>query len=270
MPPVKLKATLKSLDSLPEDLHDLYTEVDGEFVLNVEDGDFKKRLSEFRNNNIDMAKKLEAAQEQITQLAAAVKQFEGLDPKLARDALDKMRANEDKKLLDEGKIEELIAQRTERMRQDHLTQVDALSKKLEAASGEAKTFKSRLYDHMIDSSLQTAVTGVAAVRPGAMRDILARGRSLWRLEDNGDLVPRNEKGDILYGKDGTRPMTMDEWSQGLLQEAPYLFEGSAGGGSRGNAGDGDRTGLRMVKVGDQDSLNQNLEAIAAGKVQVVD
>ena len=60
---------------------------------------------------------------------------------------------------------------------------------------------------------------------------------------------------------------MKEWAETLVLDAPYLFEGSAGGGSGGGRGDGGT--VKRVAQNDQEAINSNLEGIAAGKVEVV-
>ena len=39
---------------------------------------------------------------------------------------------------------------------------------------------------------------------------------------------------VSCGRDGVTPLTLDEWAEGLVTEAPHLFESSAGGGAVGH------------------------------------
>jgi len=43
---------------------------------------------------------------------------------------------------------------------------------------------------------------------------------------------------VLYGKDGSTPMPMNEWVLGLKKTAPHLFAGAAGSGAGGGRGHG--------------------------------
>ncbi len=38
---------------------------------------------------------------------------------------------------------------------------------------------------------------------------------------------------VRYGKDGLTPMTLEEWVDAQVSEAPHLFESNAGGGGGG-------------------------------------
>jgi hypothetical protein len=61
-------------------------------------------------------------------------------------------------------------------------------------------------------------------------------------------VPRAFETDgqtVRVGKDGMTPMTLDEWVDGQVAEAPHLFESNAGGGAAGSGSGG--AGNRSVK-----------------------
>lgn len=266
-----LKVVVKSLDEVPEALQSFYTQVGEEFVLDADDKDFKDKINEFRNNNIDLKKKLNIAQETENELASLreqMKSFEGVDPEKAKEAMEKMQKIKEKQLIDAGQIEELVHQRTERMRSDYDGQVKAIQQSLEEKSTSEVALKGRLTEVVIDNSLQRAVSAVATVRKGAMQDVLARGKSVWALDDDGKPTPYGADGNVMYGKDGKAPISMEEWSQTLAQSAPYLFEGNAGGGADGGGGGGGSDS--NVDIRDQDALNSNLEGIAAGTVNVSD
>ena len=266
-----LKAVVASLDEVNEQFHNLYVQVGDEYVLDLDDADYKSKLSEFRNNNIDLRKKVEGATKLEAELKAAREQLEKYasigDPEAAAAAPEKVQNIEDQKLIEAGKLDELLAQRTERMRQDLEAQTNAALDAKRKAEEQANVAMNRLSEVVIDSSLQNAVTSVAAVRKGAMRDILSRGKDVWKLDDKGVPVPRKPDGTIMYGKDGEHPVSMEEWAQGLRNEAPYLFEGHTGGGADGNLEGGD--GSRVVLADDQRGISDNIESIAAGETVVV-
>jgi hypothetical protein len=43
---------------------------------------------------------------------------------------------------------------------------------------------------------------------------------------------------VRYGRDGVTPMTLDEWVDAQVSDAPHLFESNAGGGAAGNGSSG--------------------------------
>ena len=52
-------------------------------------------------------------------------------------------------------------------------------------------------------------------------------------------VPQAFDGDVpRYGRDGTSPLTLAEWVDALVSDAPHLFEANAGGGAVGSGSRG--------------------------------
>jgi len=43
---------------------------------------------------------------------------------------------------------------------------------------------------------------------------------------------------VRVGKDGITPMTLDEWVEQQVADAPHLFESNAGGGAASNGSGG--------------------------------
>jgi len=266
-----LKVVVKDLKEIPEHLQELYAQVGDEYILDTDDGDYKARIQEFRNTNIDLNKQLTEQTGKVKeadQLQEMLKQYEGLDPQKARDALEKLQAINEQKLIDAGKLDEVLDQRTQRLRSDYEGQIKALNESLNSTKNESKIFKERLAEVVIDNSLQAAVSRTAAVRQGAMQDILSRGRQVWSINDDGTPVPTGSDGKVMYGKDGKSTLSMEEWAQSMRDEAPYLFEPSKGGGAGGGMGGSSDIGGKVINVGDQDALNASIEDIASGKVSV--
>lgn len=268
-----LKVVVKSLDEVPEALRDQYTLVGDEYVLDTDDADYKTRIAEFRNNNIDLTRRLSETGEKgkkVDELQAMLAGYEGLDPEKARAALETMQKIDEQKLIDAGKMDEVLAQRTTRMVSDFEGQISALNKSLEEERKSGGVYKEKLSTVVIDNSLQSAVGAVATVRKGAMQDILSRGRNVWSLNEDGTPVPTGSDGKVMYGKDGKSTLSMEEWAQSLVDEANYLFEGSKGGRAGGGMGKSTSQSAEVVSVQDQSRLNDNIEDIASGKVSVGD
>jgi hypothetical protein len=266
-----LKLVLKKLTEVDEALRSLYKQVGDEFVLETDDNEYKQRIGEFRNTNIDLNKQISDLNDQMKgfgDMQKTLKGFEGLDAAEARKAMDTMQQLADKKLIEAGKLDEVLEQRTGRMKSDYEGQIKALTASLDDQKKEGQVFKSKLTEVVIDNSLQAAVSRTASVRPGAMQDIISRGRGVWSINDDGTPVPTGGDGKVMYGKDGKTTLSMEEWAQSLVSDASYLFEPSSGGGSGGGMGGNQGAGGKVVSMGDQDSLNANIADIAAGKVTV--
>lgn len=256
-----LPATTKSLDNLPEAVHGMYDKVGEDYVLQVDDSEYKKRIAEFRQNNIELLRKQD-------EMAAKLKSLEGIDPKVFAEMKKKLEEGEDQGLIDEGKIDELVEKRVERMRAEFESKVNALTSAKEEASKNAQQYKGKLENVLIDSQIGNAVSAAGAVRKGAMADVLGRARNTWKLDDNGNPVALNADGTTMYGSSGDKPLTMEEWSNDLVLNAPFLFEASSGGGSNNDERQ-TSTPNGAIRSGDRKAFGANLEGIAGGKVAVV-
>jgi hypothetical protein len=223
-----LKLILDKLDGLSDEIKAQYKAgADGKFHLDTdEDPALKAKISEFRDNNIALKKEIDEFKEK----------YKNVDPTKHAEMAAKLQQLEDKKMIELGKLDELVAQKTERMRAEYENQIKAMKEALEGKDTELKKTGNRLSEVLIDSEITKAVTGIG-VRKDAMVDILARGRLTWSLDEAGKPVPK--LGDkILYGKDGKAAMTFEEWAKVLSETAPHLFEASGGGGAKGNQGGG--------------------------------
>ena len=104
-------------------------------------------------------------------------------------------------------------------------------------TAERTALTARLSAIQIDQALVAEATK-RGLRPSAIPDITARARSVFRLVTG---VPQALEADgqtTRVGKDGLTPLTMAEWVDTQVSEAPHLFESNAGGGAAGNGSGG--------------------------------
>ena len=256
-----LKALYTSEQDIPEQFKELYSETSEGFVLTgIEDKDYKAKVDEFRQSNINLKK----AQEEMN---AKLEQFKGVDPEEYKKLKAQIEEGEEKKLIDDGKIEELLNQRTDRMRQEYADKIAKLESMANEAVERENGYKLKLNRITVDDAIQRAVQEVGKVRQGAMTDILHRAANTWTVEEDGKLVGKNPNGDILYGKDGKDPMSPREWATSLMTDASYLFESNSGGSARGSGITTTATG-RVIDGSDKETMSRNIEAIARGEVAV--
>lgn len=223
---MKLKMTVDNIEGLDDNVQKLYSKGDdGKFYLDLDgyDATAQAKVKEFRQTNIDLMKERD-------ELA---KKFSGIDLDKYNEMVEKERQMKDKELLDKGQIEDYVAQRTERMRQDYDSKIESLQTikdKLEKELGESQNQLSRV---LIDSEIQKSVSSIGALKKNAMMHILNVGRQQWKLESN-EPVARTPDGKMIYGKDGSNPITFDEWAETLVKDFPYLFENPEGSQSKGS------------------------------------
>jgi len=248
-------------DALKEHYKEAGNDVDG-YILDQDDSSFKDKLGEFRNNNIKLAQERE-------QLQKEMEKFKGIDPEKYSEYQEKLRAIEEKQLLEAGDVEKLVESRTERMRSDYEGRIKKIEENLAKATADKTTVEGKLATVVIDSEVQQGVSAIGTVRQNAMKDVLARARSVFQLRE-GEVTPIGPDGTVLYGSDGKNPLSITEWCSSLAEEAPFLFEGSQGGGAGGDGSQGHRGGGQQGTVlsNDSQAISSNLEKIAKGEIKV--
>jgi len=249
-----LKAILKSLEGLSDEVKKLYVEKDGAFHLDVEGVVDKTRHDSLREENIAQRKQLEDL----------AKKFEGIDPDKVKDILKQEAALKEKKLLDSGKVEELFQERTKAMQADN----EAKQKTLTEQLAKAQAQMDRL---VVDNSLH-AESAKAHVKTKAVTDVVNRGKSLFSAVD-GKAVAMTSDGKVIYGKDGSTPLSIQEWMGNLQAEASHLFEGSNGSGANGS-GNG-TNGLKSVTRSEFEKLDPMARGalakeVSSGKAKITD
>jgi hypothetical protein len=225
-----LKFRFKSKDEIPAEQQALYVERDGAWTLDVEGAVDKSKLDEFRANNIGLS----------NQLAEQKKRFEGIEPDEVRKLLEEKQRLE---LLAQGHKPEEVEKIVENRLKTAKTEWD---KQFAGVSAERDTLNSRLTAIQIDQGVTTVATK-RGLRPTAIPDITARARIVFRLVDGAPRAYESDGKTVRVGKDGMTPLTLDEWVDQQVADAPHLFESNAGGGAAGNGSGGAGGGNRSVK-----------------------
>jgi hypothetical protein len=223
-----LKFKFKSKDEIPADQQPLYVERDGAWMLDVDGAVDKAKLDDFRANNIALS----------NQLAEQKKRFEGIDPEAVRELVEEKQRLE---LLAQGhkpeEVEKIIENRLKTAKAEW-------DKQFAAVASERDSLNTRLTAIQIDQGVTTVATK-RGLRPTAIPDITARARTVFRLVDGAPRAYEADGQTVRVGKDGITPMTLDEWVDQQVADAPHLFESNAGGGAAGNGSGG--AGNRSVK-----------------------
>ena len=172
-----------------------------------------------------------------SRLTNQLKRFEGIDPDAVRQLAEDKRKLEEAQQLKAGEVDKVIEARLKAARADWDKQHGVVVAERDALTG-------RLTAIQIDQAVVNEATK-RGLRPTAIPDITARARMTFKLV-NG--VPQAFDGDgqtARTGKDGVSPMTLAEWVDALVSDAPHLFEANAGGGAAGSGSGG--AGNRSVK-----------------------
>lgn len=210
-----LKFKYATKEQIPADQSAFYVERDGAWVLDADGVVEKSKLEEFRNSNVTLLKERDDLKQR----------FEGIDPEEVRKLAEDKRKLKEGQQVKAGEVDKVVAARVkaelERVHAPVVAERDALNGRLTAIQ--------------IDQAVVTEATK-RGLRGTAIPDIAARARMNFKLV-NG--VPQAFEADgqtARVGKDGYTPMTLAEWVDGLVSDAPHLFEANAGGGAAGSGG----------------------------------
>jgi hypothetical protein len=224
-----LKHKLNSKDEVGAGLQEHYVERDGAFFLEVEGMVEKARHDEMRKNAIDVRNELNEWKER----------FEGIDPDEVRKLAEEKRKLEEAQHIKAGEAEKVIEARVRAVKSD-------LDKKLAGLTSERDGLTARLTAIQIDQAVVTEATK-RGLRASAIPDITARARNTFRLEGGAPRAFESDGQTVRLGKDGMTPLSLAEWIDQQVSEAPHLFENNAGGGAAGNGSGGAGGGNRFVK-----------------------
>ncbi|EEB61241.1 MULTISPECIES: hypothetical protein [Pseudomonas syringae group] len=166
-----------------------------------------------------------------TELEGFKTQFEGLDIDAVKGLLNKVGQDEETRLLAEGKLDEVITKRTERLRTDYDKQLAA--EKTRADKAEA--FAAKYSDKVLADSIRAAAIKAGAL-PEAAEDIILRARGTFKLSEDGEAIATDRDGEVVYGKDGKTPLSPLEWAESLRETATHLWPRAQGAGQTGDNG----------------------------------
>lgn len=209
------KYKLATLDGLPEAHKILYKPEGSEFVLDAEGVVPKEKLDEFRNNNITLQQQLD--------------KLKDVDPAKYRELIKISKQVEEGELIKAGKLDEVVALRVGEMKAALETQITEKDTLLQQTTSQLSIL-------LIDNQVKSAALTLG-IHPTAVDDIVLRARGVFTV-DKGAPVPKDASGNVIYGKDGSTPMSIQDWAQGLKKTAPHLFIGSVGSGAGGGRGNG--------------------------------
>lgn len=165
------------------------------------------------------------------QLKEQLAQFDGIDPVAVRAMLQNSADKEEADLIANGKIDEVLSKRTERMKASH----DKELAKLQGELSQANERMTKFADRALSAEVREQGASLN-IHQTAYDDALLRAKAMFDIDDNGKAVAK----DGVVGKDG-KPLTLKEWFEGMKETAPHWFPAPSGGGSQSSSGGGSKT-----------------------------
>jgi uncharacterized protein YoxC len=176
-----------------------------------------------------------------------------------RNFSKQINSSEEAKLIAEGKFDDVITKRTEKVKSDYETQLSEISSKFDTTKKEKEELLNKYNSSILKDEIMNAARN-AGVIPQAYDDIFRRARDIFSVED-GQVLSRDKDGK-LASIDG-KTLTTKLFIENLKETAPYYWPTSKGANLGGDsldvlakmANNGDIEGYlsrrRKQKQGDQ-------------------
>tara|TARA_R100001463_G_scaffold42589_1_gene89193 strand:- start:188 stop:922 length:735 start_codon:yes stop_codon:yes gene_type:complete len=241
---LKTNLDADEFEKLPEVLKEYYTQEGDNYILLT---DSSEKLTEFRNNNRNLFNENEDLKKKQAEIEVQLKEIQAENSKKA-----------EKELLSEGKIDELLEQRTEAMRGSYEEKLQDLSKNYESAEKtlDIHIVENQIREEAIKSNAKNdrAVNHIIrAVRPNVKRD----GTTAFRIDSNGNPV---------MSDDGKTPQGITELVEELKISDSFLFTESKGSGATG----GNEQAISSKKKIRRSEIGKYISEVSKGEVEIVD
>jgi hypothetical protein len=220
---------------IPAESKALYENRDGAWFLKVEGGVEKSKLDEFRENNRKLHDDLKALKDSLA----------GLDLTKAKELLAKQQELDDKELIKKGDVDKVIENRVKTMRAEMENKITELTAKLDRSTGQLTILT-------VDNAV-TAEAVKKGIQQTAIPDITTRARSIFKVEDGKPVAKSGDQ--VIFGRDGTTPLSITEWVEKQTTEAPHLFVQNQGGGAGGSGAGGAGGTSKEANPWKKDSFN---------------
>lgn len=195
------------------------------------------------------------------QLKESLSAFDGIDPQAVRTILANFASTEEAALIAAGKVDQVLENRTARMKAGFEKETQKERQAREAAEARATKFSKRVFENGI-----RAAASEAGLHQYAIEDAIYRATAMFSLDEDGNPTPA----DGAFGKDG-KPLTLKEWFSDQKEKAPHWFPATASGsgaqsGKSGGGGAGTITRAQYMAM----TPEAQREAVVVAKKKIVD
>lgn len=256
-----IKHVFEKKEDAPEFLRASLLEQDGKFVFEAE----------LPAETAGVKNALQKEREAKAALEKSLKGFEGIDPEKARQILADAEKAEADKLKQKGDWEAREKQLRDQLAADLQKREQQFQGELAKSTERNKALEASLYEQLITAQLSTEIAKhTTSVTPL----LLGMAPHLKVFEEEGKFVAKvidqggNPRIADVKGSPFTIAALVEEFK--AKPEWQALFPASKAGGGGAPAGSsGNSGGAKTIRLGDQEAINSNLEAIAKGEVTVV-
>ena len=188
--------------------------------------------------------------EELRTTKESLSAFDGFDSDDVKKTFALFNKSEEAQLLKDGKFDEVIEQRTEKLRGDYDGKLADMKRISDSAIEDSKKYEGLYKNKIVDDAIRKAALS-SKVIPEALDDVLRRGRDLFSIGDDGSIEARDSSGELMKIDDHL--MDPSRFIEGLKKSAPYYWPSSSGTGASGSGGsvkDADSKLLSAAASGD--------------------
>lgn len=244
-------------EAVPEPFRETATEKDGQYAINVV---AKTELDDFRNRNTDLAKERDGYTTLFGRLTTDV----GFDREKVDEFVGEIgelrsikQQVDDGKLVADSSLEDAVTARTSEMKSSYENQLTSLKNTNQSLTSENQQLKEQRNQDHVDREMMAVISDPAlGARPEAAKQIMREARDVFSVDENGDLIPKDSRGQIIYGSDGATPMSPKEFMVKLESDSPFFFKSSEGGGAGGSGGgEGNLSPAQLAAMSPEEKMN---------------
>lgn len=196
---------------------------------------FEQQTAGLAKKNRELLDSHKKTQKELRQLQERIAPLGDLDK--ASEIFKHAKSEEEKRLLEAGKFEEVINRRANEFKAP-------LEQELEKLRQQDAANRERITELTIDRVAAEAAAK-AGVHKESLKVVKMLARETFKVGEDGSVGARDGDGLTRMGKDG-KPLTPETWIDVLREDHPYLFPGSGGGGAAG--GPGAKTGGNVIRL----------------------
>lgn len=229
----------------PEELQALITsdETAANFVKTLVSKEVETQVSGLKSKNEELLNEKKSLQAKLTGIPTP-EEFEEFKKMKAQ-----LESSEDARLIAQGKMDEVILKRTERVRADFETKLVETSTELSKAKEFNNHISQQFNAYVVEDNLRKEAIA-AGVLPHALDDAVRRAAGIFSMDTDKTIVARDKDGNLI-SRDG-KTLTPKLFVESLKETAPHFWPASKGSGLVGFTGEGDDAAL--LKLADQGDM----------------
>lgn len=151
--------------------------------------------------------------------------------------LSKAEEEEDQQALKSGKMDitALLDKRLNAANQTFQERLQAEQAEKEELRKAIESERGKLKNFQIKQLVGNEFLKNEFAQHSAIEDLMILAERTWELTDNGELISRDQSGNVRIGKTG-RALSPKEWVEELTQSRPHYFKQLPGSGSKQGSG----------------------------------